>query len=114
LSIVAGCGKGGPGASLREARALRPAGTGRKTAVQGMQNRKAQMGIDPRRYGPGRGELWFRLAFSLAGLVLLAVAVVVRGFPTGPAMVEVGGIAGLFLGGTVVWAARRLILRLHP
>ena len=72
------------------------------------------MSVDPRRFGPTRGELWFRLGFSLAGLVLLAVAVAVRGFPAGPAMVEVGGIAGVFLGGTAVWAARRLILRLHP
>lgn len=70
--------------------------------------------MDPRKYGPTRGELWFRLAFALAGLGLLAVAMAVRGFPAGPAMVEVGGIAGLFLGGTVIWSARRLILRLHP
>lgn len=73
-----------------------------------------RMSIDPRRFGPTRGELWFRLVFALAGLVLLGVAVAVRGFPVGPAMVEVGGIAGLFLGGTVVWAGRRLVLRLHP
>jgi hypothetical protein len=70
--------------------------------------------IDPRRYGPTRGELWFRLGFAVAGLALLGVAVAVRGFPAGPAMVEVGGIAGVFLGGTLVWSARRLILRLHP
>jgi hypothetical protein len=72
------------------------------------------MAIDPRKYGPTRGELWFRLGFGLAGLVLLGVAVAVRGFPAGPAMVEVGGIAGLFLGGTVVWSAWRLWRRLHP
>lgn len=72
------------------------------------------MAVDPRKFGPTRGELWFRLGFSLCGLVLLAVAVAVRGFPAGPAMVEVGGIAGLFLGGTAIWSARRLIRRLHP
>jgi hypothetical protein len=72
------------------------------------------MSIDPRRFGPTRGELWFRLVFALAGLGLLGVAVAVRGFPAGPAMVEVGGIAGLFLGGTVIWAGRRLVLGLHP
>jgi len=70
------------------------------------------MAVDPRKYGPTRGELWFRLGFGPAGLALLAVAV--RGFPAGPAKVEVGGIAGVFPGGTVVMSARRLIRRLHP
>ena len=41
------------------------------------------MSIDPRRFGPTRGELWFRLVFALAGLGLLGVAVAVRGFPAG-------------------------------
>lgn len=72
------------------------------------------MSIDPRRFGPTRGELWFRLAFGLAGLAVLGLAIALRGFPTGPALVEVGGIAGVFLGGTVVWSAWRLIRRLHP
>lgn len=72
------------------------------------------MAIDPRKYGPTRGELWFRLWFSVAGLVFLLVAVAITGIPSGPAMVELFGIAGLFLGGTIVWAGRRLILRLHP
>lgn len=72
------------------------------------------MAIDPRKYGPTRNELWFRLWFSVAGLVLLGAAVVIRGFPAGPAMVEVGGIAGVFLIGTVIWSARRLLARLHP
>lgn len=72
------------------------------------------MGIGPRKYGPTRGELWFRLGFSAAGLVFLLVAVAITGIPSGPAMFELFGIAGLFLGGTIVWAGRRLILRLHP
>ena len=72
------------------------------------------MGIDPRKYGPTRGELWFRLWFSVAGLVFLGVAIGITGVPSGPAMFELFGIAGLFLGGTIVWAGRRLILRLHP
>ena len=72
------------------------------------------MAIDPRKYGPTRGDLIFRLVFSCAGLVFLLVAVAITGIPSGPAMVELFGIAGLFLVGTIVWAARRLILRLHP
>lgn len=72
------------------------------------------MAIDPRKYGPTRGELWFRLGVSAAGLVFLLVAVAITGIPSGPAMFELFGIAGLFLGGTIVWAGRRLILRLHP
>lgn len=72
------------------------------------------MGPDPRKYGPTRPELWFRLVFGLAGLGLLVFAMLHRGFPVGPAMIEVAGLAGLFLGGTVLWSARRLALRLHP
>jgi Na+/melibiose symporter-like transporter len=72
------------------------------------------MGIDPRKYGPTRGELKFRLAFSVAALLFLAVAIATTGIPSVPAMVELFGIAGLFLVGTIVWCVRRLILRLHP
>lgn len=61
------------------------------------------------KYGPTRGELWFRLLFSLAGLCLLGVAVAYRGIPSGPALVEVIGVAGLFFGGTAIWAAIRLL-----
>lgn len=72
------------------------------------------MGIDPRKYGPTRRELWFRLGIALAGLAFLVVIWNRHGTPSGPAMVEVFGIGGLFLGGTAVWSARRLVLRLHP
>ena len=58
--------------------------------------------------GPNRGELWFRLCFSLAGLALMAAAVILRGIPNGPALVEVIGIAGLFFGLTAIWTARKL------
>jgi hypothetical protein len=55
-----------------------------------------------------RKELRFRLWFSIAGLVLLGVALVVRGIPSGPALFEVMGIAGAFFGGTAIWTIREL------
>ena len=58
--------------------------------------------------GPGRGELIFRLVFSLVGLGLIVVAVAVRGWPQGPALVEVIGVAGLFFGGTAIWTVMKL------
>lgn len=67
-----------------------------------------------KRFGPTRGELRFRLAVSLAGLALMAVALSRRGVPTGPALVEVVGIAGLFFGGTAVWTAWQLVRRGDP
>jgi xanthosine utilization system XapX-like protein len=67
--------------------------------------------MDDNRHGPGRGELWFRLAFSLAGLVLVVVAGTVHGLPSGPALVEVFGIAGMFFGATAAWSAWRLFKR---
>ena len=70
--------------------------------------------VDPRKFGPTRGELWFRLGFSLLGLAALGVAVTLRGLPSGPAMAEIGFIAGGFFIGSTIWSARRLILRLHP
>jgi xanthosine utilization system XapX-like protein len=39
----------------------------------------------------------------------MAAALMVRGVPTGPAVVEVVGIAGLFFGGTAIWSARQLL-----
>lgn len=60
------------------------------------------------KHGPTRGEVWFRLWFSVAGLCLLGLAVAFRGIPSGPALVEVIGVAGLFFGGTAFWAALRL------
>lgn len=58
--------------------------------------------------GPTRNELWFRLIFSLCGLVLLIVAVMVRGISNSAALVEVVGIAGAFFGGTAIWSALKL------
>lgn len=60
------------------------------------------------KFGPSRGELWFRLCAGLAGLALLTVAITARGMPSGPALVEVLGFGGLFFGGTVVWSAWQL------
>lgn len=58
--------------------------------------------------GPTRNELWFRLLFSLGGLVLLGVTVMVRGISNSAALVEVVGIAGAFFGGTAIWSAVKL------
>ena len=58
--------------------------------------------------GPSRGELIFRLCFSLCGLGLLAIAVAMRGMPRGPALFEVFGIAGVFFLGTAIWSAWKL------
>ncbi|MBO6881989.1 MAG: hypothetical protein JJ869_00245 [Marivita sp.] len=58
--------------------------------------------------GPTRNELWFRLIFSLCGLTLLAVTVMVRGISNSAALVEVVGIAGAFFGGTAIWSALKL------
>lgn len=59
------------------------------------------------KYGPTRGELWFRLIFSIGGLVLLGVAFGLHGFG-GMAMNEVFVIATAFFAGTAGWSAWRL------
>jgi hypothetical protein len=58
--------------------------------------------------GPSRKELWFRLCFSLFGLALVVLTVVLRGISNAAALVEVVGIAGLFFGGTAVWTILKL------
>lgn len=60
------------------------------------------------RFGPTRGEWWFRLAVSALGLGLLAAALAIRGMPEGPGLIEVVGVAGLFFGGTALLAIRAL------
>lgn len=60
------------------------------------------------RHGPGRGELWFRLAFSLGGLALMAFALIRHG-ASGLAWVEVVGVSALFFGGTAGWALWKLV-----
>ena len=53
------------------------------------------------KFGPTRGELWFRMAVGVGGLGFLAYALSVRGMPSGPALFEVLGIGGVFFGGTI-------------
>lgn len=62
------------------------------------------------KYGPGRGEIWFRLVFSLAGLALLVFALLTREGGS-IAWAEIAIIAGAFFGGTALWSARRLMRR---
>jgi xanthosine utilization system XapX-like protein len=68
----------------------------------------------PFRYGPTRGELWFWLGLSAAGLCFLAYAVLLRGLPSGPALIEVVGLAGLLFGYLGGRSIKRLVLRQHP
>ena len=60
------------------------------------------------KFGPTRGELWFRMAVGVGGLGFLAYALSVRGMPSGPALFEVLGIGGVFFGGTIGVSAWRL------
>jgi hypothetical protein len=60
------------------------------------------------KYGPTRGELWFRLVFSLAGLGLMGFAVARHG-AGGIAWIEVAGLSTLFFGGTAVWTVTKLV-----
>ncbi len=65
------------------------------------------------KFAPTAAELKFRLAFSLAGLGLIAGALIYRGLPTGPAFVEVMIFSTAFFGGTAVWTIRKLIKGEH-
>lgn len=60
------------------------------------------------KFGPSRAEIKFRLWASLAGLALLAVALLVGGLPMGPAAFEIIAIAGAFFGGTFIWSLVKL------
>ena len=67
-----------------------------------------------RQFGPSRGELIFRAAVSVGGLVFLGIAIAIRGLPEGPALVEVVGLGGVFFGGTLALSLWKLIKRDHP
>jgi len=69
---------------------------------------------NPWRFGPTRGELWFWLALSVGGLAFLALALVLRGLPTGPAIAEVVGLALLVFGYLGGRSIKRLVRREHP
>lgn len=66
------------------------------------------------RFAPTRGELWVWLWLSAGGFGLMAVALVVRGIPEGPAIAEVVGLAGLVFGYLGGRSVKRLIRREHP
>ncbi|MCX7286136.1 MAG: hypothetical protein NTW20_00865 [Rhodobacterales bacterium] len=69
---------------------------------------------NPWRFGPTRGELWVWLWISTGGLGLMAVALVIRGLPSGPALAEVVGVASLVFGYLGGRSIKRLIRREHP
>jgi len=61
------------------------------------------------KFAPSKSDLKFRLAFSIAGLVMLLGAILYRGWPPGPAMVEILIISTAFFGGTALWTTRKLM-----
>ena len=69
---------------------------------------------NPWRFGPTRGELWVWLWASAGGFAFLAVALVVRGIPDGPAIAEVVGLATVVFGYLGIRSVKRLIRREHP
>ncbi len=69
---------------------------------------------EPRRFGPTRSELWFWLAISVGGFGMVALAVWLRGMPSGPALVEVFALPGLLFGWLGGRSVVRLIRRDHP
>jgi hypothetical protein len=71
-------------------------------------------GQNPYRHGPTRGELWFWLFASLGGFGLMAIAIVVRGIPQGPAVAEVLGLGTVVFGYLGGRSVKRLIRREHP
>lgn len=69
---------------------------------------------NPFRYGPTRGELWFWLVASMAGLGLMAFAFLYRGLPGGAALIELVGLPIVLFGYLCARSVKRLIRREHP
>ena len=69
---------------------------------------------NPWRFGPPRRELWFWLWISAGGFGLMALALTLRGFPEGPAVAEVVGLATVVFGYLGGRSVKRLIRREHP
>ena len=65
------------------------------------------------KHGPTRGDLLFRLGFSLIGLTLVGAALAYRGWPQGPGGWEAIGLGTAFFGGTLIWTLWKLIRRDH-
>lgn len=59
------------------------------------------------KYGPTKGELRFRIGFSILGLMMVGFALWWRGLPTGPAGFEAIVSGGLFFLGTLGWSIYR-------
>jgi hypothetical protein len=62
-----------------------------------------------RKFGPTKGELQFWLVASLLGFAMMAVALTVHGWPSGPGWIEIVLIPGGFLG----WLLVRSVVRLR-
>jgi hypothetical protein len=69
---------------------------------------------NPWRFGPTRRELWFWLWISAGGFGMMAFALAFRGFPEGPAVAEVVGLATIVFGYLGGRSVKRLIRRQHP
>ncbi len=69
---------------------------------------------NPWRFGPPRRELWVWLWISVGGFGLMALALTLRGFPEGPAIAEVVGLATVVFGYLGGRSVKRLIRREHP
>jgi hypothetical protein len=70
--------------------------------------------LNPFRYGPTRGELWFWLWASIFGLALMIIALWYRGFPGGPVLIEVVSLPTLLFSYLGTRSIKRLIRREHP
>lgn len=61
------------------------------------------------KFGPTRGELKFRVVFSICGLLFMGLVLGLRGWPAGPAAIEILIFGVLFFGGSLIWSVRALM-----